>query len=218
MIGWIILGVILFVVNTFLLINIGDWIIVGFAKPAFRSEPAEKEYLIKAKNRMDIQKNTECSGYSSAHVLRSFGIEASGKELYKNMPGKWSNGAVLPRNLKKALEQMGFKVSYRSGNKETLKAELCKGNRVIAFVRTRLGRKWLHYVSVVGYNEKEVFIADSLDETINCDEEFFNRRLPWEEFMKYWNIREIYLPFYKYTYLVIEKPEIKREEEAFSEE
>lgn len=218
MVGWIIVGIIIFLVNTILLICIGDWIIVGFAKPDFQKEEVAGEYLLKVKNRMDIQKNTECSGYSSAHVLRSFGIEASGKELYKKMPGKLSNGAVLPRNLKKALEQMGFKVSFRSGNKETLKAELCKGNRVIAFIRTRLGRKWLHYVSVVGYNEKEVFIADSLDETINCNEEFFNRRLPWEEFMKYWNIREIYLPFYKYTYLVIEKPETNQEEETSSEE
>ncbi len=216
MIFWIIVGIVIFVVNTIILINIGDWIIVGFAKPTFKKEPVQKEYLLRVKNRMDIQKSTECSGYSSAHVLRSFGIEANGKEMYAKMPGKLSNGAVLPRNLKKGLEKMGFKVSFRSGNKETLKAELCKGNRVIAFIRTRLGKKWLHYVSVVGYNEEEVFIADSLKETINCEEEFYNRRLSWEEFMKYWNIREIYLPFYKYTYLVIENTE--RKEEILREE
>lgn len=216
MIFWIIVGIVIFVVNTIILINIGDWIIVGFAKPTFKKEPVQKEYLLRVKNRMDIQKSTECSGYSSAHVLRSFGIEANGKEMYAKMPGKLSNGAVLPRNLKKGLEKLGFKVSFRSGNKETLKAELCKGNRVIAFIRTRLGKKWLHYVSVVGYNEEEVFIADSLKETINCEEEFYNRRLSWEEFMKYWNIREIYLPFYKYTYLVIENTE--RKEEVLREE
>lgn len=218
MVTQVILGIIIFIISTILLINIGDWIIVGFAKPSFRKEPAAKEYLIKVKNRMDIQDSTECSGFSSAHVLRSYGIEASGEELYEKMPGKLSNGAVLPRNLKKGLEKLGFKVSFRSGNKETLKAELSKGNRVIAFIRTRLGRKWLHYVSVVGYTEKEVFIADSLDETINCDEEFFNRRLPWEEFMKYWNVREIYMPFYKYTYLVVEKADAEREEETLREE
>lgn len=216
MIGWILLGIVIFIVNTVLLICIGDWILVGFAKPDLRKDQPAREYLIRAKNRMDRQRSTECSGYSSAHVLRSFGIEADGKEMYAKMPGKLRNGAVLPRNLKKVLEEMGFTVSYRSGNKETLKAELCRGNRVIAFIRTRLGKKWLHYVSVVGYNEKEIFIADSLDETINCKEEFFNRRLSWEEFMKYWDIREIYLPFYKYTYLVIENAE--REEEVLSEE
>lgn len=201
-----------FIINTVILTNICDWLIVGFPKPSLRKEPVEDKFLLQVKNRMDFQKSTECSGFSSAHVLRSFGVEADGNELYAGMPGKLWNGAVLPRNLKKALKRQGFKVTFRSGNPQTLKAELCKGNRVIAMVRTQLGKKWLHYVPIVGYDEKEVFIADSMRSLTNCREEFFNRRLPWEEFLKYWNVREVYMPFYKYTYLVIEKKEDKEDE------
>lgn len=200
------LWIVIFVVNTILITNICDWLIVGFPKPAFRKEPVAERFLVQVKNRMDFQKSTECSGFSSAHVLRSFGVESEGNEMYAAMPGKMKNGAVLPRNLIKGLKSKGFKVTFRSGTPETLKAELCKGNRVIALVRTELGKKWLHYVPVVGYDEKEVFIADSMRSLTNCREEHFNRRLPWEEFLKYWNIREIYLPFYRYTYLVVENP------------
>lgn len=203
MFGWILLCI----VAVIILINICDWIIVGFAIPGFGKKrlECEKEFLLKVKNRMDYQRSTECSGFSSAYVLRSLGIEADGNEIYAQMPGRLPNGAVLPKNLKKGVKKYGLKVAFKRGNKETLKAELCKGNRVIAFIRTRLDKKWLHYVSVVGYNEKEVFIVDSLRELSNCREEYFNRRLPWEEFYKFWNIREWYMPFYKFTYLVVEK-------------
>lgn len=202
MIQWIVI----FIINTIIITNLCDWLIVGFPKPTFRKEPVAERFLLQVKNRMDFQRSTECSGFSSAHVLRSFGVEADGKELYAKMPGKMRNGAVLPRNLQKGLRRLGVKATYRSGNVETLKAELCKGNRVIALIRTKLGKKWLHYVSIVGYDEKEVFIADSMWSLTNCKEEYFNRRLSWEEFLKYWNVREIYLPFYRYTYLVVEKP------------
>ena len=196
----------IFIINTILITILCDWLIVGLPKPTLKKEPAEDKFLLQSKNRMDFQKSTECSGFSSAHVLRSFGLEADGNDLYAGMPGKLPNGAVLPRNLKKALKGKGFSVTFRSGNPQTLKAELCKGNRVIALVRTRLGKKWLHYVPIVGYNEQEIFIADSMRSLTNCREEHFNRRLSWEEFLRYWNVREVYMPFYRYTYLVIENP------------
>ncbi len=203
---WIV-WLVIFIINTILITAVCDLLIVGFAVPKLRKEPVAERFLLTKKNRMDIQKSTECSGFSSAHVLRSYGMEADGNEMYAKMPGKLPNGAVLPRSLKKFLKNMGFKVTFYSGNLDSLKAELCKGNRVIAFIRTRLGKKYLHYVPIVGYDEKEIFIADSLLSLMNCKEEFFNRRLTHEEFLKYWNIREWYLPFYKYTYLVVEKAE-----------
>ena len=202
MVQWLVI----FVINTILITIICDWLIVGFPRPTLRKEAAKDCYLLQVKNRMDFQKSTECSGFASAHVLRSFGVEAHGNDLYAQMPGKMRSGAVLPRNLQKGLRRLGFKATFRSGNVETLKAELSKGNRIIALIRTKLGKKWLHYVSIVGYDEKEVFIADSMRSLTNCREEHFNRRLSWEEFQKYWNVREIYIPFYKYTYLVVEKP------------
>lgn len=203
----LVIGLLLFVINTIIIIAVLDWIIIGFAKPSFGKRTGEKSFLLQNKNRLALQKSTECSGFSSAHVLRSFGIEADGNELYARMPGRLKNGAVLPKNLKKLLQEYGFRVRFMQGDLNDLKAELSEGNRVIAFVKTRLDKNWLHYVPIVGYNEEEVFIAESLNYLTNCREEFFNRRVKTEDFLKYWNTRAWYMPFYKNTYLVIERRE-----------
>lgn len=203
----LVIGLLLFVISIIIVIIVLDGIIIGFARPSFGKRAGEKSFLLQNKNRLALQRSTECSGFSSAHVLRSFGIEADGNELYAKMPGRWKNGAVLPKSLKKLLKEYGFQVRFMQGNLDDLKAELSKGNRVIAFVKTRLDKNWLHYVPIVGYNEGEVFIAESLSYLTNCREEFFNRRIKAEEFLKYWNTRAWYMPFYKNTYLVIERRE-----------
>lgn len=203
----LLIGLLIFAVNTIIIITVLDVIIIGFAAPSLGKKISEKSFLMQTKNRLALQRSTECSGFSSAHVLRSFGVEAEGNELYAKMPGRLKNGAVLPKNLKKLLKQYGFRVHFVRGNLESLKAELSNGNRVIAFVKTRLDKNWLHYVPVVGYNEEEIFIAESLGYLTNCKEEFFNRRVKTQEFLKYWNTRAWYMPFYKNTYLVIERRE-----------
>lgn len=182
-----------------------DGCIIGVPVPVLRKKTAPKSFLLTEKNRLALQRSTECSGFSSAYVLRSFGVEADGNELYANMPGKLKNGAVLPGNLKRALRRYGCKVRFVRGNLDSMKAELAQGNRVIAFVKTRLDKNWLHYVPIVGYDEQEIFIAESLRYLTNCKEEHFNRRLHVEEFMRYWNTGAWYMPFYKNTYLVVER-------------
>ncbi len=186
---------------------IADGLVIGIALPHlfFKKKKYPEKYVVKSANRLDFQKSTECSGFSAAHVLRSFGIEADGNSMYAQMPGKLRNGAVLPKNLKKILRQYGLKVRYRKGTPETLKAELGAGKRVIVFIKTRLDKQWLHYVSIVGYDEEHVFIAESLKNLTNCEERYYNRKLTCPEFLRFWDTRAWYMPFYRNTYLVIEK-------------
>lgn len=124
--------------------------------------------------------------------------------MYEKMPGKLRNGAVLSKNLKKVLKKYGYNVIYRKGNLNTLKAELSRGNRVIVFIKTRLDKRWLHYVPIVGYNEENIFIAESMKNLENCNEIYYNRRLSKAEFLRFWDTRAFYMPFYRNTYLVIE--------------
>ena len=42
-------------------------------------------YIITAENRFDYQPHLECSGYSSAYVLRSMGIDADGMTIYNDL-------------------------------------------------------------------------------------------------------------------------------------
>ena len=195
------------IISVFLLIVILDWIIIGFVVPVKKGkkEEYEKQYILKAQNRMDYQKTTECSGFSTAYVFRSFGMEADGNDIYAKIKRKLINGAVLPGTLKREIRGYGYEAKYLKGSLEDLKADLCEGKRIIVLVKTRLDKNWLHYVSIVGYDEENVFVAESLDYLTNCEEKCYNRKLSNEEFLKFWDTREWYMPFYKNTYLVIEK-------------
>lgn len=195
----------IFCINTFIITVITDMFILGVPRRCLDEKTKHRGYLLAVPNRIDFQRSTECSGFSAAHVLRSLGMEADGNEMYEKMPGKLRNGAVLPKNLKKILQSTGFKARYCRGNLDKLKATISAGKRVIAFVKTRKDKHWLHYVHIVGYDEDNIFIADSLRELTNCKEKYYNRRLSYAEFLELWDTREIYMPFYKNTFLIIEK-------------
>jgi len=196
--------ILLILMNTFLMVCLFDGLIIGFALPA-KKRPFKPEFILKNPNRFDYQKSTECSGFSSAYVLRSYGIEADGNEFYGGITNKLHGGAVLPGVLRRELIRHGLKARYVKGNLNTLKADLSEGKRIIVFIRTRLDKRWLHYVPIVGYDEDNIYIAESMNSLVNCESPHSNRRLSNEEFLKFWDTREIYMPFYKNTYLVIEK-------------
>ena len=196
--------IVVFIINTIIITCLLDGLIIGFAMPAKRRQ-YKREFMLKTPNRFDYQGGTECSGFSSAYVLRSFGIEADGREVYAGIPHKVPGGAVLPGVLSKELGKYGLKARYVKGSLETLKADLSEGKRIIVFIRTRTDKRWLHYVPIVGYDEDNVYIAESMNSLVNCEGAHSNRRLSNEEFLKFWDTREVYMPFYQNTYLVIEK-------------
>lgn len=198
------LWIFIFIVSTILVITILDWFIIGIPIMAKKKNHA-KTYFLNSKNRMDYQKSTECSGFSLAYVLRSYGIEANGNDVYAKIHGKMKNGAVMPGILVKAIRGYGCNACYVKGNLETIKSDLSEDKRVIVFIRTRLDKNWLHYVSVVGYDDEYIYIAESMNSLVNCQEEKYNRKLTHQEFLKYWDTREIYMPFYRNTYIVVDK-------------
>lgn len=78
-----------------------------------------------------------------------------------------------------------FNVRYCSGNLEALQQEICKGNPVIVMIKVRKDKNWLHYVPVVGFNDRYIFIAESLLELVNCDCGFYNRRVEKRNFCSF---------------------------------
>lgn len=78
--------IVLCTISTILLVIILDWLIIGFPIPVKSTRGYAKEYLIKEPNRIDFQKTTECSGFSTAHVLRSIGIPDNGICHYAKIP------------------------------------------------------------------------------------------------------------------------------------
>lgn len=174
--------------------------------PVLRKREYPTNYQIKQNNRIDIQNNRECAGFSTAYVLRHFGIEADGEELYTNFPSKTRSGNVYPKGILTVLRKKGFKTSYYKGTINTLKYEVSKGTPVIVFIKVHKDYHNLHFVPVVGYDEQFVYLSESLRQLVNCNEDnySYNRKVPIKEFKKLWNVKNITMPLFSNTYITVE--------------
>ena len=192
-------------VNILVITTIIDIVLMGRYTLRFSRKCSISQFVIHKDNRIDIQKGNECSGYSTAYVLRHYDIPANGEDIYKNVPNKMVNGYVYPKEVKRILEQHGLCVKYCAGNLNALKNEVSKGNPVIVFIKVRKDKNWLHYVPVVGYDEDNIFLAESLSECINCDKKIYNRKISNKDFLTLWNTSMLKMPLYTHTFYIVEK-------------
>ncbi|TGN33120.1 cysteine peptidase family C39 domain-containing protein [Lysinibacillus sp. S2017] len=174
--------------------------------PIFRKRAYPPNYFIQQKNRIDFQKNTECAAFSTAYLLRHFGMEAEGDALYTDFPSKTRAGNVYPKGIRKVLQEKGFKTNYYKGNIHTLKYEVSKGMPVIVFIKVHKDRKNSHFVPVIGYDEEYIYLAESLGYLVNCDDDHkkYNRKVPIKEFQALWDIKRIHMLPYSNTYITVE--------------
>ncbi len=200
----------MFIIRTVIL-----WIIIStminaylmtFPVPVLRKRGYPANYLIKRNNRIDIQNNRECAGFSTAYVLRHFGIEADGEALYSSFPSKMRSGNVYPKGIRTVLRKKGLKTSYFKGTIDTLKYEVSKGTPVIVFIKVHKDFNNLHFVPVVGYDEQFVYLSESLRQLVNCNDanNSYNRKVTIKEFKKLWNVKNITMPLYSNTYITVE--------------
>ncbi|WP_332645868.1 cysteine peptidase family C39 domain-containing protein [Lysinibacillus sp. 54212] len=200
----------MFIVRTIILWIIISTIINAYLMtlpiPVLRKRDYPSNYLIKRNNRIDSQNNRECAAFSTAYVLRHFGMDAEGEELYTNFPSKTRAGNVYPKGIRTVLRKKGFKTNYYKGNIDTLKYEVSKGTPVIAFIKVHKDRNDLHFVPVVGYDKEYIYLSESLREMVNCngDSNNYNRKVPINEFRELWNVKNIKILFYSYTYITVE--------------
>jgi len=161
-----------------------------------------ESYLIRTPNRMDIQPHYECAAFSSAYVLRHLGIEADGNELYKQFPRKLADGTVTPKGILVLFKKRGYDATFYHGNLQTLKKQVSQGVPVIAFIRVSPKQRYLHFVPVIGYDQDYLYLAESLEHTINCKETSYNRKIKIRDFEVLWRT---WVPFCKNSYIVIHK-------------
>ena len=146
-------------------------------------------YVISPNPVPDTQKTCECSGCSSAYLLRFYGDSINGVELFNQLsfPCKHSEGAY-PKCFKVLFEQQygNYTTEYYTGTTDDLKNAVSKGIPVIVLL---FNGKTLHYVPVVGYDKEHFYIQDSVDEYRNVDDcNNFNRSVEIPVFDKMWNI------------------------------
>ena len=192
-------------VNYLIITTIVDSFLMGVLHFHFSTKCRKKEFFITKANRIDLQNGYQCSAFSSAYILRHWDIEEHGDNLYKVIPNKMRDGCVYPRGILIILSQYCFKAKYCTGNIAALKNEVSKGNPVIVMIRIQTDKSWLHYVPVVGYDEQYIFIAESLADFANSNEQYYNRKISVKEFKKLWNTSMLKMPFYRNTYITISK-------------
>ena len=197
-----ILGSMRIFVNYLIITTVVNMLLMGGLHIRFSAVRGQKQFFVKGQNRIDIQPQYECSAFASAYLLRHHGREADGNVLYEEMPQKTKEGYVYPKGIVQMLSRYGIRVKYCAGNFKALKREICKGAPVIVMLRTRVGERYLHFVPVVGYDEENVYLAESIKEFANCGEgeEVYNRKVGNAEFMKLWNTSMLKMPFYRNTY------------------
>lgn len=147
-------------------------------------------YLITPNPAPDTQQKVECAACSSAYLLRFFGEEADGVELYhsETFPCKYEGGA-FPRCFKVFFEEQhkNYTTAYYTGTTDDLKNAVSKGVPVIALLLYN-GRS-MHYVPVVGYDEQHFFIQNSVEKYRNVsDNKAYNETLDIDKFDAMWNI------------------------------
>lgn len=202
--------------NVFIVRTVIFWIIIStminaylmsFPLPVLRKRDYPAKFLIQQNNRIDFQNNTECAAFSTAYLLRHFGIDAKGEKLYTDFPSKTGTGTVYPRGIRTVLRKNGFKTYYYKGTIDTLKYEVSKGTPVIVFIKVQKESNYLHFVPVVGYDEEYIYLSESLKHLVNCNDDGkgYNRKVHINEFKKLWNIKRIHMLFYSNTYIAVKQ-------------
>ena len=132
-------------------------------------------------NRIDYQTDGKCAAYASAYLMRNFGEDADGEELFPEL--KRPFGFVSANSIADVFEQHGYQAKARHGSVDTLKQRLTEGNPIIVFIRIPGDT---HYAVVVGYDEQYIYLADSLAENANASDVRYNCVLTTEDFEAVW--------------------------------
>ncbi|ADY57023.1 hypothetical protein Sgly_2751 [Syntrophobotulus glycolicus DSM 8271] len=153
-------------------------------------------YFVETKSYFEKQERGQCAGFSSAYVLRTFGEEISGRENYRQLNHKFSNGYVMPQALIEIFNQYGHHAEMLHGDLKHLKTRLNEGNPIIVLIGHFTS--WQHYVTVVGYDEENIFLYDSNMDTDHTNG--YNRTMTNTEFLSQW---ENEIPLFEQIYFVV---------------
>lgn len=149
-------------------------------------------YMIESDNYIDYQDGMQCAAFSSAYVLRHFGEQADGMEIFEDFPNRAPDGGIFPNGIVSYLEGKGYQAEFKQdGTVEELKYHVSRGTPVIVFIHTEEPYEsvhYTHYIPMVGYDEEYLYFAESILELANCEEDqtAYNRKTDIPKFERLW--------------------------------
>ncbi len=160
-------------------------------------------FQVSALNIHEDQPPGQCAGYSSAYILRHYGIDVVGKQVYEEMSFKIPvSGYVLPKGIIRYLDSLGHEAKMYKGDLQTLKSRLTVDVPIIVLIGN--GLRWQHYMTLVGYcdEKQELYFYDS---RIKMDENGSspgNRTLSEDYFLTLWDNG---LPIFNHVYIKVKQ-------------
>ena len=132
-------------------------------------------------NRIDYQTDGKCAAYAAAYLLRHFGETADGETLFPELKRQF--GFISANSVADVIARRGYQAKAYRGNVDTLKQRLTEGDPIIVFIRIPGDT---HYAVVVGYDEQNIYLADSLAGNASAPDAGYNRVLATEDFEAVW--------------------------------
>lgn len=205
--------IIKFILNVLAITTVVDIILMGPLLMHFEKKAKCNEFFVRPRPEtvktengtyFEFQGEGGCAGFSSAFVLRHMGQAAKGDEIFKEVPYTYGKGVAFPKGITGFFKKRGIKMTACMGNLAALQNELARGNPVIVVIRSFVGKSYLHFACITGYDEENIYFADSIKDWVNVDaakapdgtELYYNRIVPLVEFKKLWNTSMLKMPFY----------------------
>lgn len=141
-------------------------------------------YLIETPNYFEQQGINQCGGFASAFVMRHFGQDYLGKDVYGRLGAKLSSGYVLPQAILDYFNGEQYQIALYQSDLPRLKTRVAQGDPIMILMGQ--GGSWQHYAVVVGYDEENIYLFDSLKQTVS-DNAYYNRSMPTTYFEQLWN-------------------------------
>ena len=205
--------IIKFILNVLAITTVVDIILMGPLLMHFEKKAKCNEFFVRPRPEtvktengtyFEFQGEGGCAGFSSAFVLRHMGQAAKGDEIFKEVPYTYGKGVAFPKGITGFFKKRGIKMTACMGNLAALQNELARGNPVIVVIRSFVGKSYLHFACITGYDEENIYFVDSIRDWVNVDaakapdgtELYYNRIVPLAEFKKLWNTSMLKMPFY----------------------
>ncbi|AET67769.1 hypothetical protein Desor_2165 [Desulfosporosinus orientis DSM 765] len=196
---WLLLGIIF----AFLLSGVIH-VLSPFPTREFKTDRLPDKYEIPINTGFERQGKNQCAAFSTAFVLRYFGQNVQGAEVYAKIPYKVPiSGYVLPKGIVTYFQSQGYSPAIYKGDLNSLKTRLVQENRPV-IVLVGNGLFWQHYMTFLGYDDEksELYFFDSgrdKDENAGITG---NRTMTEDYFLKWWSNG---LPVFNNVYITVEK-------------
>lgn len=133
------------------------------------------------------QEGPKCSAYASSSLLSFYDKEVKPKKLYKRFH-KLPDGSAIPSSVGKVIRAKCHTHGCISDLEKAVDAD--KPVMILAYYDKSPEWNNLHYMLVTGYDDKHIYIADSLH---SSGERYYNRKVDRKTFMKMWNTSKSFL-------------------------